>query len=276
MAGMGNVSEPNTLAIYLSLDGVTYTEEAAWSPSHVAAQGNVWVTHSQDREWTVKRARYVRIDMTNVANKWIFLGTVEVPGAPCYLIQDANLVWSGDSQTEGVTWVDQVIARQAVPPLSAANMAVSGKQIYQLLTDDVSRVDPLFVAGRTNVLLNTAGINDLRTGRSVAQLQADLQTYADARRAVGWKVLLGTLTPTTYAGTPGTYEADRLLVNTWMRAQGSGLCDGLIDVGGQAVLGVVGNTPDARYYWDLLHFTNLAFAMVASLAHAQLAAVGLV
>lgn len=180
-----------------------------------------------------------------------------------------NIVLSGDSQTANDLW----------PPLfrsflrgtiAAHNVAVSGKRLQALITDDVSRVDSIYVTGALNVCICWAGTNDLCYEDGTAeQLLADAETYCAARKAAGWRVFVGTVLPRGNAPDPTTYEARRVAYNAALRSDYS-FADGLIDVAADSRIGAPGANTNATFFasesgaW--VHINSAGGDIVANIA----------
>jgi lysophospholipase L1-like esterase len=132
----------------------------------------------------------------------------------------------------------------------------------------VDAVDPLYRPGRSaNVSIVWGGVNDmLGIGytTSNATVEASIQAYCAARRAIGWKVCVVTLPPSNFSGTSGSYEANRLLLNTWLRANYTTFADGLIDIGGSTPWGQAVDTGADTI--DGLHLIAGGYTALAALA----------
>lgn len=92
------------------------------------------------------------------------------------------------------------------------------------------RMEMLRRAGVTHVVINW-GINDLATGRTFAQIQADLISFWTSLAAEGFKVVQCTITPRS-TGSPSTvegqsplYNANRFPLNDWIRTKPAPLFD---------------------------------------------------
>lgn len=81
----------------------------------------------------------------------------------------------------------------------------------------------------TNVIVALAGTNDLFNGRTSVQLLADVQAYTAAAKALGHKVIVGTIAPRSDAGWTVGMEAQRVAYNTALRASHA-WADGFVDV----------------------------------------------
>ena len=196
------------------------------------------------------------------------------------MVADGNSLTSGMGSTGGLTYPAQLVTLliDAVTPQvfatpTVTTYGVSGQTTPQMTADAVAQIDSLVfpsdaVAVSDNVLLAWEGTNDLFVnGASAATAYANLVTYCTARRAAGWKVIIGTLLPRADVGTPATFEADRQTVNTLLRQHWREFADALMDVGADPYIGQAGQTTNATYYAaDLVHMTNAGYARVAAIA----------
>ena len=80
-------------------------------------------------------------------------------------------------------------------------------------------------------------------------------------KAAGWKIVIGTCLPRT-TGKAG-FEADRIAINTWLRANYTTFADGLADVGGDATIGAPGANLNTTYYSDGVHLTAAGYQIAA-------------
>lgn len=146
------------------------------------------------------------------------------------------------------------------------NYAVSGQTTINMLSDAVTQIDTTANKAKSyNILFMWEGINDLFFGATANAAYNRIVEYCNGRRAYGFKVLVGTLTPRTNAGTPSDYEAKRLEVNTLIRANYTTFSDGMVDIGGDANLGATGASNNTTYYYDLVHMTTAGNQIVAGL-----------
>ncbi len=154
------------------------------------------------------------------------------------------------------------------------NTGVSGEPIgpqtnnVGMIGSAPNSVDPLYRSSRAaNVCIIWGGVNDLlgaAYATPVATVEASIQSYCAARRAIGWKVVVVTLPPSNYPGTIASYEPNRLAVNAWLRANYATFADGLLDIGGSTPYGqLVDTTADTL---DGLHFQAAGYTVLATMA----------
>jgi lysophospholipase L1-like esterase len=138
----------------------------------------------------------------------------------------------------------------AVPGVDFTNVAVNGSVLADFVTR-AATVDALYSASKP-CLLSLAPGNDIATGYAgsggsrTAWLSA-LASYLDARRAVGFKVILCSILPRTAAAAPG-FNAERALCNavtaTWLGSH----CDAYCDFAADPVMGPDGAASNASVY----------------------------
>jgi hypothetical protein len=125
-------------------------------------------------------------------------------------------------------------------------------------------VDPYYAyAGvQKSVCVTWGGHNDLSGSASAADVYALIQTYCLARRAVGWKVVVGTTLPRIDPG----IETKRLALNTLLRAGWSTFADALADPGADPTIGTVAALSDPVWYRvDQAHLTHAGRVVAAGL-----------
>lgn len=134
------------------------------------------------------------------------------------------------------------------------NVAVSGENLATMLANAPTVVDTLFRPGVENVVTILAGINDLDQGTLPADLIKLLWEYCAGRRAVGFKVVVFSLTS---AHEPLDTLRDEY--NDLMIAQWQGHADGFGNMGENPFVGLLGSYADPTYFQpDEVHPTQLA------------------
>lgn len=144
------------------------------------------------------------------------------------------------------------------------NMAVIGNT----LTDLNGRLSTLQRRIATAAGCGHNVIVSVWVGANAVPTISDLQTYWDALRSAGAKVIACTLTPSNKVSLP-TFETDRLALNTQIRAASSHY-DALADFGADPNIGVrvdstAGNPPNATYYQDYVHLNATGYSVVSSI-----------
>lgn len=131
-------------------------------------------------------------------------------------------------------------------PFRVANL--NGTTYGARATSTAVRVDRLFGSSERGVVIDCGGTSDLIAGTSAATLLSTVQSYAQARQAVGWRVIVCTIPPWTTI--TGPQETERAAYNTSLRA--AGWWDALADLAAHANLD---DASDTTYYVDGTHFT---------------------
>lgn len=179
-----------------------------------------------------------------------------------------KIVCDGDSLTagfDGATYIPNFsYPSQSVLNLGSnwqlVNIGVSGYQTSNILANVSSRVDSLSNTALTkNILVLWIGTNDLLNSVAVATIESNIASYISGRQSAGFSVVICTLTPSQYASRPGSYDANRLLLNTWINAGSSG-ANAVCDSGNNATLSDPTNT--TYYNADKLHLTRLGYKVV--------------
>jgi lysophospholipase L1-like esterase len=190
------------------------------------------------------------------------------------------LVFDGDSLTwgGGEAQYPRPYPYQTITSLGGFydwhNTGVAGRSFQQIIDAAPAAVDSKLVAGKKNICIIAGGTNDLYpngTSKTAVDVENYYQTYVSARKAAGWdKVLVTTMT----AGDPATvdpdFETERQALNTWLRANYASFADGLVDPGGDAIIGDVANCGNTDYFTDRLHLTTAGYAIWAGLAKTAL------
>lgn len=136
--------------------------------------------------------------------------------------QNGNYVADGDSITAcfGVPtcWTSQLSPSGS---WAVTNMGRNGELLLSMWQDAPTRIDPLYVPGKLNVVTIWGGTNDLndRADLNVNVVESILQSYVADRVAVGWRVIIVyMLSRGGNSASGGTNEANKDLYNAWMLA----------------------------------------------------------
>lgn len=171
------------------------------------------------------------------------------------------VVMEGDSLTGSFTLPSQVAGKLEVP---VVNVGAGGDTVAAIVGEAATQVDPLFDDDLyfRQITIIEGGINDLGGGATQEQLDAlvaNFWTWCDARKVIGWEVGVCTITPRT--GT--SQEANRLWVNTQLRADWEYHADFLIDAGADATIGNHDLVDDLTWWRDGVHPTWAGFEIFA-------------
>ena len=157
------------------------------------------------------------------------------------------------------------------------NVGVAGETIATMITNAPTVVDTKLVTGAGNVVCIWGGTNDLYYGATATTTYNSIVSYCQARQAAGWKVIVGTITPRSSAGTPGSFNASRLTVNTNIRANWTNWANGLADIGADPNMGTSGQEANTQYYnGDLVHFNPHGYRVMAGYVLAALGGLGII
>lgn len=133
------------------------------------------------------------------------------------------------------------------------NRAVGGERLDQMDTRWAADITPL--AANSKYVVIQGGINDIGQGRTLAQMQASLQSMAAKAATDGFEVRYLTVTPTsTIAGTPAM-EALRQTYNAWLKSTYGAL---VIDIAPFVTDPETGNTLLPAYWGDGTHYPGIA------------------
>ncbi len=187
-----------------------------------------------------------------------------------------NIIFDGNSLTFG-GGLGTSYPSQTITSLSGKfnyyNAGHAGAGIETLISEAATKVDTRLVSGKKNILIFEGGINNLYyVGSTQDQnyVYGYTQTYVAARIAAGWnKVFVSTMTPVNPAISDVNYETKRLALNVLLRGDFAG-GDGVVDPGGDAIIGNVANTTNPTYFSDGLHMTAAGYAIWAGLAKTSL------
>jgi len=176
----------------------------------------------------------------------------------------------GDSITAGYVQSPLSYANRygqvASPVVMGRNFAVSSSTIATMQTRAaaVDAVLPPEPNGRKFVLSVLIGANDLISLGASTYL-TNLASYLDDRRAAGWLVALGTLTPIDHASWPG-FNTLRNTVNPTLRTWEGVHCDAIIDFADDATMGPDAAALDTNLYYDGVHPSATGQANLAAIA----------
>jgi hypothetical protein len=104
-----------------------------------------------------------------------------------------------------------------------------------------------------DVIFCLSGQNDIAAGLTGAQTWTLCQTWASGIKAIGFKLVIGTI----FAQNRGTtWDTERLAFNTLLKAS-SGVCDAVADFASDSIIGSASNTSNTTYYQaDQVHLTE--------------------
>ena len=179
-----------------------------------------------------------------------------------------NVVY-GSSTT---TWPG-VMVNSLGQKFQAVNRGVPGQQAFDVIGTVGAEAAGDFATGKANLAIVQYGTNDLRTGRTLSQLQSDIQSVCGAYRSLGYKVIIQTIEPAYLpsANITPTYDiALQQPYNAWLRANWKSFADAISDFSLDTRVGQAGAELNTTYFRsaDNTHLTDAGYAVVAGYAAA--------
>lgn len=193
-------------------------------------------------------------------------GTIGPPTNPLIIFAGASVV-AGLGVPRADAFPAQTIALLAPTRYDAVTVAVSGRTVHTVAAIAPMEIDPRYAPSRaSNIVVLYAGLNDLCGGASVEETLTRLATFGQARRRIGFMVVMGTLLPSTVDGGPGeSYEARRQRVNVRLREETSRYADALADFAADLAIGAPGAATDRKYFQaDGIHPTSAGHHALAT------------
>ncbi|BGE83977.1 MULTISPECIES: SwmB domain-containing protein [Methylosinus] len=154
--------------------------------------------------------------------------------------------------------------------------AIGGSTVATLAARKQAVLDaiPSALGARKFIFSSWIGVNGLANHPGgVTGWLADYAAYLDEIRARGAKVVVLTITPYSLARGGATFDPIRLQANAALRGWVGTHCDAIVDVGGDATIGVASAAENTAYYYDGLHMTDAAYAIVEPLYRAVVNAI---
>lgn len=200
-------------------------------------------------------------------------GKLSIAAARPLIVFDGDSMTAGSGVFRGATY--PALTADGIIGAKVHKFGVAGQNVALMLADAATQIDPLVDPTRLNVLCLLGGTNDLNNGAASAEtVYTRIVTYCQARRAAGFKVIVGTVLPRDPAGSGEAFEADRQSVNTSIRANWATFADALADVGADILIGSVGAFSNMAYFADGTHPTSLGCEIIASYYRAALESFG--
>lgn len=181
-----------------------------------------------------------------------------------------RLICAGDSITVGADASAQPWWRQILPILDrnfkVFNNALEGDTASSATGSVAAQVTSSVKAGVTNVVVYAYGTNDLAAlsatngdAANATTVQTRIQSHCQAIKTANptVKIVVCTILPRNNSFTGGqtntSFEASRLLINAWIRANYTTFADALADYGGDAYIGQYANVSDGTWMNGNLH-----------------------
>lgn len=156
---------------------------------------------------------------------------------------------------------------------SIANLGVNGATTTAIIASvQLSQAQALFKAGSANIAFVMAGTNDGIFGVPAATTIANLTTIVSTLQGYGYKVVIGTITPSNYVGNPPGYQTFRTTVNNAILAGTTG-ADVVFNAGNDPRIADLTSAPFSTfpsnlYQTDDLHFKQPGYQIIAQNAAA--------
>lgn len=186
---------------------------------------------------------------------------------------DPQIVFDGDSLTAGAgssggcTYPNLTIQALGAP-WGGYNLGVPGAGIGSLVSGAAANVDTKYNASHSkNIVILWAGSNDLaNSSGQTATVYSAIQTFGNARKAVGWTVVIVSILPRT--ATNGSFETDRQSLATSLLGDftgstsdpniwtGAGYADYLLNITADSTIGSSGENITGPYDSDHIHLNN--------------------
>jgi len=188
-----------------------------------------------------------------------------------------QVICEGDSLTVGIGAPENLsypmqmesLLHITRPKFKIVNVGMSGTTTMDMLERASSNVDSLFnPALATNIAIFNGGINDVRLlDDDPVTIVGRIQKWCLDRRAIGFKVVVMTLTPSSFSEEILDVNAMRKAVNLLIRENHTSYADAIADVGEDAIVGQDGEEANGIYYPDRLHMTAAGYAIKARYAY---------
>lgn len=145
---------------------------------------------------------------------------------------------------------------------------VGGQTMLQMLSDAKTQIDSLLDSTKThNVVVVWGGINDVGQHYPIDDIQRAIVQYHNDRINAGFITIALTLTPARGPAYPeywDEYEAKRLAINEWMRANQSIIgYSALADVASDDRIGDFEDAINSTYFIDGVHFSGAGNQIIA-------------
>jgi lysophospholipase L1-like esterase len=188
-----------------------------------------------------------------------------------------QVICEGDSLTVGIgapEWLSYPLQmgrllRLTRPKFKVVNVGMNGTTTMDMLERAKSNVDSLFNSALSiNIAIFNGGINDVRLlDDDPATIVGRIHHWCLDRRAVGFKVVVMTLTPSSFSEEILDVNAMRKAVNLLIRENYISYADAIADLGEDAIVGQDGEEANEIYYPDRLHMTAAGYAIKAQYAY---------
>lgn len=158
-------------------------------------------------------------------------------------LQLPQVIFEGDSMTNATTYPTRTMTLLGGSSRwHGIDSGVGSQTVAQMSSEAAAQIDTLYSStAPENMVVLLGGTNDLYFGADAATTYNRIVSYAQGRRAAGFRVVVSTILPRSNAGTPGSFEADRQSVNANLRANWTSFADALADVASSSLIGDAGD-----------------------------------
>lgn len=200
----------------------------------------------------------------SINGKWL---NIRVAAALPLIVFDGNSLTYRPADVDVTPYPTQCVRLLGEAQYEWYNYGVGGQTTPSMTADAPTQIDIHYDRRRAkNIVVAWELSNDIFFGNSAATAYANFVAYCNARRAVGFSVIVLTVLPRSGVATPGTFEADRQTVNTLLRDNYRSFAHGIADVAADSRIGDSGDENDTTYYKpDLVHLTNVGAGVVAQI-----------
>lgn len=255
---------------YSAGDHLRITGGTNWTPGYYAIDNYVAGYDTGDG---IHNMVHVTLVPSSVANATDGIGymvlAADMPPSRYVAAFDGNSLIAGSMP-------DRVAIKRNIDEPSSSyrwvsrNYGVNGSTTVARDTAAAAGLDTAYHVTECNALVFSEVINDLYFGATAAQAITHLETYCANRKAVGWMIYMLEPGPRSDAGTPGTFEADRQTVLTWMRDPARIGVDYDVLIPLPAGMGAAGDETGSYYAGDNVHWGSAGAQLVANAVEAAI------
>lgn len=181
----------------------------------------------------------------------------------------------GDSITNGqiVTAAPNAYLRAAAATLGARFncVGVNGRTLATIVSSSLQG-NMVAAPSRTNVWVVFAGTNDVAANANDTSVTGNITTYCSRIKGANpnAKIILCTMLPRNAQFSNGQnaagFDATRLSINTWIRANVGSIADGLADFAANAAFDTLSDADNTTYFnSDKVHPNNTGHALLAQI-----------
>lgn len=205
--------------------------------------------------------------------RWIksYYGVPSPAQVPKFTIAiDGNSLANGEPTKYSNAMYDGALAANGgVTQEDVRYFSIGAYTTQQLTSRAVALIDPYYnefptISANRKIYMFWEGTNDLvlTASQTATGCYNNIKNHMIARKAAGWKTVVGTLLPRNTA--VSGFETNRLLVNQMIRdafANGETWIDAIADVGGDSNFGQTGQYSNTTYYnADGVHMNDAGYA----------------